>query len=85
MENPLIDMKECLPMKRYGTEAEVSAAVCFHLSPASSYISGHCFRVDGAGTMGFVPALWPLKDGVVNNSDGYQGFHRAKLPKILLQ
>ena len=29
-----------VPLKRFGTEAEVSAAVCFLLSPGASYMSG---------------------------------------------
>lgn len=39
------------PMKRLGTEAEVSAAIVFLLSPAATYISGASLRIDGAGSL----------------------------------
>jgi citronellol/citronellal dehydrogenase len=41
-------MMESVPLKRFGTETEVSAAVCFLLSPAAAFISGATLRVDGA-------------------------------------
>ncbi len=37
-----------VPLKRFGTESEVSAAIVFLLSEAASFISGSCLRVDGA-------------------------------------
>lgn len=50
---PLIDMaRQDVPMKRLGTESEVSAATVFLLSPAAAYISGDTLCVDGAS------ALW---------------------------
>ena len=70
------------PIGRHGTEAEVSAAVVFLLSPAAAFITGSCLRVDG-GVPNARPA-WPLKpprelkpfngfveadDGVVNGDD----------------
>ena len=36
------------PLQRFGTEAEVSAAIVFLLSPAAGFISGDTLRVDGA-------------------------------------
>ena len=36
-----------VPLQRLGTEAEVSAAICFLLSPAAAFISGSVLRVDG--------------------------------------
>ena len=41
-------MTQTVPLGRFGTEAEVSAAVVFLLSPAASFISGTVLRVDGA-------------------------------------
>jgi citronellol/citronellal dehydrogenase len=41
-----------IPMKRMGTESEVSAVIVFLLSPAAAYISGESIKIDGAG------ALW---------------------------
>jgi len=37
-----------VPLQRLGTESEVSAAICFLLSPAAAFISGSVLRVDGA-------------------------------------
>jgi citronellol/citronellal dehydrogenase len=37
-----------VPLQRLGTESEVSAAICFLLSPAAAFISGTVLRVDGA-------------------------------------
>lgn len=36
------------PLQRMGTESEVAAAITFLLSPAASFISGACIRIDGA-------------------------------------
>ena len=36
-----------IPLQRYGNVAEVSAAIAYLLSPAASYITGSCIRVDG--------------------------------------
>lgn len=36
-----------VPMQRFGNEAEVSSAIAYLLSRASSYITGTCIRVDG--------------------------------------
>lgn len=40
-----------IPMKRMGTEAEVSAAVVFLLSPAAAFISGESIKIDGAASL----------------------------------
>ncbi|RYF38611.1 MAG: SDR family oxidoreductase, partial [Comamonadaceae bacterium] len=44
----LREMRKTVPLGRFGTEAETSAAIVFLLSPAASFISGTCLRVDGA-------------------------------------
>jgi citronellol/citronellal dehydrogenase len=36
-----------IPLQRFGTESEVSAAIVFLLSPAASFITGSTIRVDG--------------------------------------
>jgi len=41
------DLTPGIPLQRFGTEAEVSAAIVYLLSPAASYITGSCIRVDG--------------------------------------
>ncbi len=51
MKTFLEQIRQDTPAKRYGTEAEVSAAVTFLLSPAAAYISGEIMKVDGAGSL----------------------------------
>jgi len=66
-------------LRRYGTEAEVSAAIVFLLSPASGFISGSCIRVDGAAPNMPVHVEMPHHD----RSEPFEGFHRAILPEVL--
>jgi citronellol/citronellal dehydrogenase len=68
-----------VPLQRYGTEAEVSAAIVFLLSPAAAYITGSCIRVDG-GTPN-ARGTWKLEP--TDRSRSFQGFHRAELPELL--
>jgi len=68
-----------VPLARLGTESEVSAAICYLLSPAAAFISGSCIRVDGA-----VPNAKRLR--VIANRQptaAYDGFHLASKPKVL--
>ncbi len=49
---PLIEqVVKDLPVKRMGTESEVSALIVFLLSPAGAYISGETVKIDGAGSL----------------------------------
>lgn len=68
-----------VPMRRLGTEAEVSAAVCFLLSPAAAFISGITVPIDGAAPLG--TALFPSLDHAPSPS--FEGFHLATPPDIL--
>jgi len=69
-----------IPLQRYGTEAEVSAAVVFLLSPAASFITGTCMRVDG-GAPNSKPGWWELQP--VEHNVPFDGFHRSAPPTIL--
>lgn len=69
-----------IPLQRFGTEAEVSAAVVFLLSPAASFITGTCIRVDG-GAPNAKPGWWELQPAQHNSP--FDGFHRAALPAVL--
>jgi citronellol/citronellal dehydrogenase len=62
------------PSARLATEAEVSAAVTFLLSPAAAYVTGHTLRVDGGSSLVKAP-LFPLSDAP--KLPVYNGFHRA--------
>jgi citronellol/citronellal dehydrogenase len=68
-----------VPLQRYGTESELSAAVVFLLSPAAAYITGTCLRVDG-GTPN-ARGTWKLQPHA--NSKRFMGFHRTVEPEML--
>ena len=73
-------LREHVPLKRIGTESEVSAAIVFLLSPAAAFISGSTLRIDGAASLG--SRAWPLHKAQAPN-EGFNGFHRAYLPDVL--
>jgi len=50
-----------IPAKRLGNTMEVSSAVCFLLSPGSSFISGATLCVDAGGSL-HAPQLWQVPD-----------------------
>ncbi|WP_417518453.1 SDR family oxidoreductase [Marinobacter sp.] len=68
-----------VPIKRMGTESEVSSAICFLLSPGASFVNGDCLRIDGAASQG--GRVWPFPKA--KNNQPYNGFHRAVTPKVL--
>ncbi|KAK3597246.1 hypothetical protein CHS0354_005005 [Potamilus streckersoni] len=49
-----------VPAKRLGTVEEVSAAVCFLLSPAAAFISGETLRVDAGASL--YSSRWTIPD-----------------------
>jgi len=77
---PLLrSLRRFTPLQRFGTEAEVSAAIVFLLSPAAAFISGATLRVDGAApnakrTMELAPH---------DRSRAWNGFHRSVPPRLL--
>jgi citronellol/citronellal dehydrogenase len=76
----ILEFPPTVPLRRYGTEAEISSAIVYLLSPAASYITGSCIRVDG-GTPNNRPSYWKLQDA--RNNEPFEGFHRAELPELL--
>jgi len=70
-----------VPLNRFGTEAEVSAAVAFLLCDAAAYITGTVLRVDG-GTPLARPG-WAMPDH--RRSQSFQGFHRYKPPSAVVE
>jgi citronellol/citronellal dehydrogenase len=74
------DLTPGIPLQRFGTEAEVSAAIVFLLSPAASYITGSCIRIDG-GAPNARRGWWDLQPA--KNNVAFDGFHRSSLPAIL--
>jgi citronellol/citronellal dehydrogenase len=69
-----------IPLRRLGTESEVSAAIVFLLSPAAAFVSGACLRVDGASPN--ARRAWG-RVGTGVSTPRFDGFHLASLPKIL--
>jgi len=78
MKPYLLSLKDAVPLKRLGTESEMSSVICFLLSEGANFISGDCIRIDGAASQG--TRVWPLPKA--KNSESYNGFHRATTPKI---
>ncbi|MGH6628039.1 MAG: SDR family oxidoreductase [Burkholderiaceae bacterium] len=82
----LREMRNTVPLGRFGTEAETSAAVVFLLSAAANFISGTTLRVDGARPQ--VRMGWPTKmpDAQAQQRAAikpFEGFHRGATPKVL--
>jgi citronellol/citronellal dehydrogenase len=74
------EMPNYVPLKRIGTEAELSASIAFLLSPAAGFITGSCIRVDGGVPNTCVNI--PLPEGESRIAP-YEGFHRAVKPSVL--
>lgn len=68
-----------VPLKRMGTESEVSSAIVYLLSDAAGFVSGVTLRIDGAASQG--TRMYPLADAT--NSESFNGFHRAFIPEVL--
>ncbi|MGC4060816.1 MAG: SDR family oxidoreductase [Aquabacterium sp.] len=72
-------LKDNLPMKRMGLEAEVSSVICFLLSPGAAFVTGITVAIDGGA---------PLHSAIMPTADHapapvYEGFHRAHVPQVL--
>jgi citronellol/citronellal dehydrogenase len=67
-----------VPLQRFGTEAELAAAVVFLLSPAAAFINGSVIRVDGG-----VPNArhsWTLPPAA--RGETYDGFPQYAPPSL---
>ncbi len=73
-------LKDSVPLGRLATEAEVSAAIVFLLSPAAAFISGSTLRVDGAAPN--FKTNWPRMERRTP-SPVFDGFHRSVVPEVL--
>jgi len=78
MQARIRSLPKLAPLQRVGTESEVSAAICFLLSPAAAFISGSCLRVDGAVPNAKISR--PIQN--TTPSPAFDGFHLAKMPKV---
>ncbi len=68
-----------VPLGRIGLEAEVSAAVCFLLSPAAAFITGVTLAVDGGAPLG--NDIAPLRTD--HPAPAFEGFLLARPPAVL--
>ncbi|ENU22966.1 hypothetical protein F993_02423 [Acinetobacter proteolyticus] len=74
---PMVASK--IPLKRMASESEVSALMCFLLSPAASFITGVNVRIDGGASL--VSPFFPLIDH--DNSKPFEAFHRDGVPNVI--
>ena len=72
-------LRNHVPLGRLAVEAEVSAVICFLLSPAAAFVTGVTVPIDGGAPLG--SALFPL--GKARATTPFDGFHRAETPKVL--
>ena len=82
MRTMIKTLNQTVPLYRLGREAEVAATIVFLLSPAASFISGTCIRIDGAGPN--AKRIWPMV-GSGEANPHYDGFHLSKLPTVLTE
>lgn len=75
----ILGLKDKLPMRRLGLEAEVSSVICFLLSPAAAFVTGVTVPIDGGA--GVNSPVWP--QGQHEPAPSFNGFHRATTPKVL--
>lgn len=68
-----------IPLRRFGTESEISAGIVYLLSPAAAYVTGSTLRVDG-GTPNWRGG-WPLQG--TDHTPAFNGFHRGSAPSVL--
>ncbi len=83
MRAQLRRLKSVVPLQRFGTEAEVSAAAVFLLSEAAAFITGSCIRIDGG-----VPNArhtWPTRDRdhETDATRAFDAFALARPPRML--
>lgn len=72
-------LKKHVPLRRLGSEAEVSAAICFLLSPGAAFITGVTLAIDGGAPL--ESPLFPIANH--QRSQSFDGFHRGVTPDVL--
>jgi citronellol/citronellal dehydrogenase len=72
-------LKQHVPLRRMGVQAEVSAAIVFLPSPGAAFITGVTLQIDGAASRG--NEIFPL--GSESSAVPFDAFHRAATPDVL--
>ncbi|MBL8351134.1 MAG: SDR family oxidoreductase [Burkholderiaceae bacterium] len=72
-------LKKHVPLRRMAEEAEVSAVICFLLSPGAAFVTGITVQIDGGASLG--QAAFATADH--DRSRPFEGFHRAVKPRAL--
>jgi len=72
-------LRKHVPLQRLATEAEVSAAIVFLLSPGAAFITGVTLQTDGAASL--QTPLFPILEH--QRAQPFEGFHRAQTPEVL--
>jgi|TARA_B110000438_G_scaffold221687_1_gene214968 citronellol/citronellal dehydrogenase len=67
-----------IPVRRLGTESEISAIILFLLSPAANFITGETVRVDGGAPN--MTINYDVPDHP--ESEQFDGFHRSVKPDL---
>jgi len=79
MRDLILGLGRHVPLGRIGLEAEVSAAVCFLLSPAAAFITGITLPVDGGAPLGSSVAARETS----TPAPAFDGFSLAETPAVL--
>ena len=72
-------LRKHVPLQRLATEAEISAAIVFLLSPGAAFITGITVQIDGAASL--QTPLFPILEH--QRAQPFEGFHRAQAPEVL--
>ena len=80
MKQTIMQLDKTIPLQRLGLEAEVSGVLTFLCSPAASFISGSCIRVDGAAPN--AKRVWPMV-GNGKQNPAFNSFHLGGVPEVI--
>ena len=77
----LRNVKSRIPLKRHGTESEISGAIVYLLSEAAAYVTGATLRIDGGLHNNGKSNFYEVPDH--DRSRPYNGFPLYRVPDVL--
>jgi citronellol/citronellal dehydrogenase len=77
----LRNVKGRIPLKRHGTESEISGAIVYLLSEAAAYVTGIALRVDGGLHNNGKSNFYEVPDH--DRSRAFNGFPLYRVPDVL--